>query len=70
MLIRLSRFGYLALIKNEVILHYRRHRSNMGAALGIERQAWLVRPRGSLLRRTIACNSAPPAEAGAPTSNT
>jgi glycosyltransferase involved in cell wall biosynthesis len=45
MLIRLSRFGYLAFV-DEVILHYRRHGSNMGAAPGIERQAWLVRCKG------------------------
>ena len=45
MLIRLSRFGYLAFV-DEVILHYRRHASNQGAAEGIERQAWLVRCKG------------------------
>ena len=45
MLIRLSRFGYLSFV-NEIILHYRRHGSNMGAAPGIEQQAWLVRCKG------------------------
>ena len=45
MLIRLSRFGYLAFV-DEVILHYRRHGSNMGATPGIELQAWLVRCKG------------------------
>src|SRR5207237_4739770 len=42
MLIRLSRQGYLA-FENEVILLYRNHDSNLGAAPGIERAAWLVR---------------------------
>lgn len=45
MLIRLSRFGSLVFM-NEVILHYRRHASNMGAAAGIENEAWLVRCKG------------------------
>jgi len=42
MLIRISRFGHLSFV-NEVILHYRRHGANLGAAQGIERRAWLVR---------------------------
>lgn len=42
MLIRLSRQGNLGFV-NEVILHYRMHDSNLGAAAGIEAQAWLVR---------------------------
>ncbi len=42
MLIRLSRFGGLAFV-NDVVLHYRQHGSNLGAAKGIERWAWLVR---------------------------
>jgi glycosyltransferase involved in cell wall biosynthesis len=42
MLIRLSRIGYLSFL-DEVVLYYRRHGSNLGAADGIERQAWLVR---------------------------
>jgi glycosyltransferase involved in cell wall biosynthesis len=41
-LIRLSRYGHLAFV-DDVILYYRRHTSNLGAAAGIERQAWLVR---------------------------
>jgi glycosyltransferase involved in cell wall biosynthesis len=42
MLIRLSRFGELEFVDN-VILHYRRHGSNLGAGETIPRQAWLVR---------------------------
>ena len=45
MLIRLSRFGYLAFV-DEVIFNYRRHGSNMGETPGIEFQAWLVRCKG------------------------
>jgi len=59
MLIRLSRYGYLSFV-DEIILHYRRHGSNMGAAPGIELQAWLVRckgfhsPENSATQQTIA----------------
>jgi hypothetical protein len=42
MLIRLSRYGHISFL-NEVILLYRRHDSNRGAAPGIARQAWLTR---------------------------
>jgi glycosyltransferase involved in cell wall biosynthesis len=42
MLIRLSRHGYLSFV-NDVLLYYRRHDSNLGAAPGIERRAWRVR---------------------------
>jgi glycosyltransferase involved in cell wall biosynthesis len=42
MLIRLSRHGNIAFV-DDVILHYRMHGSNLGAAPGIARQAWLVR---------------------------
>jgi len=42
MLIRLSRFGDFQFI-NRVILYYRRHSSNLGAAPGIAEQAWRVR---------------------------
>lgn len=42
MLIRLSRFGDFQFI-NHVILYYRRHSSNLGAAPGIAEQAWRVR---------------------------
>ena len=42
MLIRLSRLGHLSFV-DQVILHYRRHDANAGAAAGIERAAWLVR---------------------------
>jgi glycosyltransferase involved in cell wall biosynthesis len=45
MLIRLSRYGYLSFV-DEVILHYRAHESNLGAAAGIAQQAWLVRCKG------------------------
>lgn len=45
MLIRLSRFGHLAFV-DDVILLYRRHGSNMGAAPGIARMAWLIRCKG------------------------
>jgi glycosyltransferase involved in cell wall biosynthesis len=45
MLIRLSRFGDLVFV-DDVILQYRRHGRNIGAAPGIERQAWLVRCKG------------------------
>ena len=42
MLIRLSRQGHLEFI-DEVLLHYRRHDSNFGAAVTIPQQAWFVR---------------------------
>ena len=42
MLIRLSRFGALEFV-NDVILHYRRHDSNLGANVSVAQQAWLVR---------------------------
>lgn len=42
MLIRLSRYGHFEFV-NEVILHYRRHDRNLGAAVSIPKQAWLVR---------------------------
>jgi alpha-1,3-rhamnosyltransferase len=42
MLIRLSRHGYLSLV-DEVILLYRRHDSNFGAAPTVAAQAWLTR---------------------------
>lgn len=45
MLIRLSRQGHLSFVE-QVILHYRLHGSNLGAAPGIERQAWEVRCKG------------------------
>jgi glycosyltransferase involved in cell wall biosynthesis len=45
MLIRLSRLGYFSFV-DDVILYYREHQSNLGAAAGIERQAWLVRCKG------------------------
>ena len=45
MLIRLSRLGDLAFV-DDVILQYRQHGSNLGAAKGIERWAWLVRCKG------------------------
>jgi glycosyltransferase involved in cell wall biosynthesis len=42
MLIRLSRQGPLEFV-DDVILHYRRHGSNLGASPSVARQAWLVR---------------------------
>ena len=42
MLIRLSRHGHLEFV-DEVILHYRRHDTNLGARTTVPRQAWLVR---------------------------
>lgn len=42
MLIRLSRFGHLSFV-DDVVLHYRRHDSNLGAGVTVPRQAWLVR---------------------------
>jgi glycosyltransferase involved in cell wall biosynthesis len=42
MLIRLSRHGQIEFV-DEVLLHYRRHDSNLGAAAGIAEQAWRVR---------------------------
>jgi glycosyltransferase involved in cell wall biosynthesis len=42
MLIRLSRHGHFEFV-NEVLLHYRRHDSNLGASGTIPEQAWLVR---------------------------
>lgn len=45
MLIRLSRFGDLAFV-NDVILHYRRHDSNLGLRPETAAQAWLVRCLG------------------------
>lgn len=42
MLIRLSRLGPLQFV-DEVILHYRRHDRNLGAAPGVAEQAWRVR---------------------------
>lgn len=59
MLIRLSRIGPIA-FTNEVILHYRRHTSNLGAQLHIPVQAWLVRavnfhsPENSPEQRVLA----------------
>ena len=45
MLIRLSRLGHFHFV-DQVVLHYRRHDANAGAAAGIEQQAWLVRCKG------------------------
>jgi len=42
MLIRLSRLGPIAFL-DEVVLHYRRHSANLGAAEGVAAQAWRVR---------------------------
>ncbi len=59
MLIRLSRFGDLEFV-NDVILHYRRHATNLGANMSVPRQAWLVRcigfhsPENSESQRDIA----------------
>jgi glycosyltransferase involved in cell wall biosynthesis len=59
MLIRLSRLGDLEFV-NDVILHYRRHASNLGANISVPHQAWLVRcigfhsPENSESQRDIA----------------
>jgi hypothetical protein len=59
MLIRLSRFGHFV-FTNGVILHYRRHDSNLGAKDSIAEQAWLVRckafysPENSAEQRVLA----------------
>ncbi|MGB9184654.1 MAG: glycosyltransferase family 2 protein [Solirubrobacteraceae bacterium] len=42
MLIRLSRYGHFEFV-NELILHYRRHDRNLGAAVSVPKQAWVVR---------------------------
>ena len=42
MLIRLSRQGHFEFI-DDVLLHYRRHDRNLGAAVTIPQQAWFVR---------------------------
>ena len=45
MLIRLSRQGHLSFV-DDVVLLYRKHRSNMSAKPGADRQIWLVRCKG------------------------